>query len=278
MRVEEIKAVLESLDKRPTKRLGQHFLTDESVLRPMVSSAELGPDDTVLEVGPGLGVLTEALLDTGARVVAVEQDPGFCRFLRRRFGERIQLVQADAVRAFLPRFNKAVSNLPYQISSPMTFKLLELGFDTAVLMLQREFAERMIAEPGTGEYGRLSVGVYYRAECDILMNVSRRAFWPEPEVDSCVIRLRPRPPPFRVDDEELFKKVTRVIFSHRRKKVANALKSDPEMRELAGAGSEENLAGLPHASKRAEELDPEMIGELSDAFGQLTRASRGRNA
>jgi len=278
MRVEEIKAVLESLDKRPTKRLGQHFLTDESVLGPMVSSAELGPDDTVLEVGPGLGVLTEALLDTGARVVAVERDPGFCRFLRRRFGERIQLVQADAVRAFLPHFNKAVSNLPYQISSPMTFRLLELGLDTAVLMLQREFAERMIAEPGTGEYGRLSVGVYYRAECDILMNVSRRAFWPEPEVDSCVVRLRPRPPPFRVDDEELFKKVTRVIFSHRRKKVANALKSDPEMRELVGAGSEEELAGLPHAAKRAEELGPEMIGELSDAFGQLTRASRGRNA
>jgi 16S rRNA (adenine1518-N6/adenine1519-N6)-dimethyltransferase len=278
MRVEEIKAVLESLDKRPTKRLGQHFLIDESVMHRQVSFAALGPEDTVLEIGPGLGALTEVLLGTGAKVVAVEQDQAFCRFLARRFGDAIQLVQADAVKAFLPMFNKVVSNLPYQISSPITFKLLDAGFEVAVLMLQKEFAERMIAKPGTDEYGRLSVGVYYRADCEIVMNVPRRSFWPEPEVDSCVVRLTPRPPPFEVEDEEMFKRVTRALFSHRRKKIVNSLRSEPEFRELIGDSSTDEKGGIRYASKRVEELTPEMIGELSDDLVRLSRRDQGRTA
>src|SRR5512137_2922616 len=160
MRAEQVKAVLESIGKRPSRRQGQNFLLDDSVLSRQVGYADLGPSDTVLEIGPGLGNLTEELLKTGAKVVAVEQDADFCRFLAKRFGDRIQLVQADAVKAFLPKFNKVVSNLPYQISSPITFKLLATGFDVAVMMFQREFDERMVARPGTGDYGRLTVGVY----------------------------------------------------------------------------------------------------------------------
>jgi len=270
MRAEEVKSVLAGMGKRPTKRLGQNFLLDDSVVRRSVGFADLSENDTVLEIGPGIGNLTEELLKTGAKVVAVEQDAEFCRFLGRRFGSRVQLVQADAVKAFLPEFNKVVSNLPYQISSPITFKLLGLGFDVAVLMLQREFAERMIAKHGTPEYGRLSVGVYYRAKCEIMLNVPRHSFWPQPKVDSCVVKLVPRPPPFRVADEEVFSRVTQAIFSHRRKKVSNSLKTDPAVKSMLKPSHLDYLDALPYSSKRAEELAPEMIGELSDAFLKLT--------
>ena len=277
MRAEEVRAVLESLGKRPTKRLGQNFLLDDSVLVKSVGFADLRSDDTVLEIGPGLGNLTEEILKSGARVVGVEQDPAFCRFLERRFGDRVKVIQADAVKAFLPEFNKVVSNLPYQISSPITFKLLDIGFDTAVLMLQREFAERMIAKPGTDDYGRLSVGVYYRAKCEIMLNVPRHAFWPQPRVDSCVVRLAPRPPPFEVMNRQVFFDVTRAIFSHRRKKVLNSLKVDPAVASLITSDSEALLNALPYASRRAEELSPEMIGELADALFEISASSSGNS-
>lgn len=278
MRAEQVKAVLESIGKRPTRRLGQNFLLDDAVARRQVDLANLLPADTVLEVGPGLGNLTDEILRTGAKVVAVEQDRDFCKFLEKRFGDRIRLVNADAVKAFLPEFNKVVSNLPYQISSPITFKLLGLGFDVAVLMLQREFAERMVAKPGTPEYGRLSVGVYYRADCEVVLNVPRSAFWPQPKVDSCVVRLVPREPPFEVADVDAFYRVTQAIFSHRRKKVSNSLKADPAVASIMSelpAGSPDIL---PHSSSRAEELTPEMIGELTNAILEIKASALRRTS
>ncbi|HIH02090.1 TPA: ribosomal RNA small subunit methyltransferase A [Thermoplasmata archaeon] len=271
MRAEEVRTILESLDKRPTKRLGQHFLLDERVIDRQVSLAELGPEDTVLEVGPGIGNLTESILSTGAKIVAVEMDTGFCRFLTRRFGNRIDLVNGDAVTAFIPDFDKVVSNLPYQISSPITFRLLELGFEKAVLMVQREFAERMVASAGTKDYGRLSVGVYFRAKCEIAMNVSKSSFWPQPKVDSSVVVLTPRAPPFSVIDKKAFHDVTKAIFSHRRKKVMNALADNPASRAYFSGGPAPDLRSLPHSSNRAEQLTPAEIGELSDAFLELVR-------
>jgi 16S rRNA (adenine1518-N6/adenine1519-N6)-dimethyltransferase len=273
MRAEEVRAVLESIGKRANKRLGQNFLLDDSVVKRQVGFADLSSKDTVLEIGPGLGNLTEVLLKTGAKVVAVEQDAEFCRFLTRRFGDRLQLVQADAVKAFLPEFNKVVSNLPYQISSPITFKLLDIGFDVAVLMLQREFAERMVAKPRSEDYGRLSVGVYYRAECEILMSVHPHAFWPQPKVESCVVRLVPKKPPFAVKDKDAFFRVTKAIFSHRRKKIMNSLLSDPAVAPMIGSIEKALLGRLPYASSRAEELSPEMIGELTDALLELSASS-----
>jgi 16S rRNA (adenine1518-N6/adenine1519-N6)-dimethyltransferase len=274
MRADQVKSILESIGKRPTKRLGQNFLLDDSVIERQVGYASLTSKDVVLEIGPGLGNLTEVLLGTGAKVVAVEQDPALCKFLARRFGDKLQLVQADAVKAFFPTFNKVVSNLPYQISSPITFKLLDMGFDVAVLMLQREFAERMVARPGTAAYGRLSVGVYYRSQCEIMTNVSRDSFWPQPKVDSCIVKLVPKKPPFKVVDDGAFFRVTQAIFSHRRKVISNSLKTDPSVAGMMSDAVAAKLGGLPYASRRAEELSPEMIGELADAFLELSSSSR----
>ncbi len=273
MRAEEVRSVLESLGKRPTKSLGQHFLLDDRIIKRQVELASLKEDETVLEIGPGIGNLTDEILKYGVKLVAVEQDIGFCSFLKRRFGDRIELIQADAVRAFLPAFDKVVSNLPYQISSPITFKLLDIGFESAVLMLQKEFAERMVAKPGTPEYGRLTVGVYYRAQCEIVMNVSRNSFWPQPKVESCVVRLTPRPPPFKVRDEQAFFKVTQALFSHRRKKASNCLETDPAVREYVKPDMKEALRSLPHASERPQQLSPEMIGEMADALLDLSPSS-----
>lgn len=276
MRAEEVRAVLASMGKRANKRLGQNFLLDDSVIRRQVQLAQLGPGDTVLEVGPGLGVLTEEILSTGARVVAIEQDEAFCKFLEKRFGRRVTLVHSDAVKAFLPSFDKVVSNLPYQISSPMVFKLLETGFEAAVLMLQREFAERMVARPGSSAYGRLSVGVYYRAECEVAFNVSRSSFWPQPKVDSCVVKLVPKEPPFKPKDEMLYFDVVKAVFSHRRKKVSNSLSVDPAVAPILNEEVRQGLSSLPYASKRAEELTPEMICELADALLELSASSSSR--
>lgn len=131
-------------------------------------------------------------------------------------------------------------------------------------MLQREFAERMVARAGTKDYGRLSVGVYYRADCKIMIDVPRTAFWPQPKVDSCVVRLVPRDPPFEVVDEEAFFEVTKVIFSHRRKKIMNSLALRGH--QLDARFLRAPLDTLPYGSKRPEELSPEMIGELTNAI------------
>lgn len=274
MRVQEVKTILESMGKRPSKRLGQHFLIDESVIERQVARADLQSGETVLEIGSGIGNLTEAILSTGAKVVAVEADAAFCRFLERRFGQKITLVNADAVNAFLPEFDKVVANLPYQISSPVTFKLLDEGFNSAVLMVQREFAERMVAGPGTKDYGRLSVAVFYRARCEIAFDVPRTAFWPQPKVDSSVVIVTPRSPPFTVLDERVFNDVTKSIFSHRRKKIYNALADDPASRSYLTDGAASDLKNLPHASLRAEQLSPEEIGELSNAFLDMVTSSK----
>ncbi|UCE80428.1 MAG: ribosomal RNA small subunit methyltransferase A [Methanobacteriota archaeon] len=275
MRVQEVKNVLESMGKRPSKRLGQHFLIDDKVIERQVGLAALEPGEKVLEIGPGMGNLTEAILSTGAEVVAVEADAAFCRFLERRFGSRITLINGDAVNAFLPEFDKVVANLPYQISSPIMFRLLNEGFETAILMVQREFAERMVAEPGTKDYGRLSVGIFYRARCEIAFNVPTTAFWPQPRVESSVVMLTPRRAPFAVADERVFHDVTKAIFSHRRKKIHNALADDPASYAYFADGDAPDLKGLPHASSRAEQLTPAEIAELSDAFlGLITLPKR----
>lgn len=269
MRADEVKAVLETLGKRPTKRLGQNFMLNDNVLREMVRHADVRPGDRVLEIGPGIGNLTDELVRAGAEVVAVEMDDAFVRFIGRRFGDRVRVVHADAVKAFLPAFDKVVSNLPYQISSPITFKLLDAGFKVAVLMVQKEFADRMVAKAGTADYGRLSVGVYVRAQCEIVMGIPRHFFWPQPKVDSCVVRLVPRPPPFEVQDADAFRRVTQAVFSHRRKMISNSLVRDPAVSDMVQGIDSEALRSLPYADRRPEELTPEQIGELTDALVRL---------
>jgi 16S rRNA (adenine1518-N6/adenine1519-N6)-dimethyltransferase len=259
MRPSDVKALLESYQVNPTKARGQNFLVDERLAEREIDLLDPSSRDTVLEVGPGLGILTDMLLERAGRVIGIELDGGISSYLSEKYGDRMVLIQGDALKIPFPGFDRFISNLPYSISSPLIFKLLEHSFRRGVIMVQREFADRMVASPGTGDYSRLSVNVYYRAECEIAETVPRSRFWPEPEVDSAMVMLRPRRPPFRVRDEEFFFKLVDFLFQNRRKKIGTVLK----MRKLA---SKENLGSLPFVDDRVEVLSPEEIGQLADAI------------
>ena len=236
---------------------GQHFLIDEALAKREVTYAEITRDDVVLEVGPGKGVLTRLLATQAKRVLAVEIDGHLVSFLSSQLPKNVELMHGDILQvpfASLPRFTKIVSNIPYEISSPLTFKLLDQPFKVAVLIYQKEFAERMIAQTGTPSYCRLTVGVYYKATCELLELVPRSSFKPQPQVDSAVIRLKPRSkPPFKVRDESFFFSLTRVLFNHRRKRIRTIL------RRHLGASSDQ----IPFGDQRVGELTPEDIARIS---------------
>jgi len=210
---------------RLSKRAGQHQVIDPTVLEQMVDYAELSRDDVVLEVGAGIGNLTLLLAARAGKVIAVERDRRLMRVLgeRLRVHSNVKLLCGDALQIELPKFNKVVANLPYGISSDITFRLLKRKFELAILMYQREFAERLVAKPGSDDYGRLTVNAYYRASVELLGEVPPEAFFPQPKVTSAIVRLKPREPPFDVADESMFFNVVRALFQHRRQRVRNAL-------------------------------------------------------
>ncbi len=257
--------VLRDLGVRASKSRGQHFLVDERVAQRAVGYAQLRPSDVVLEVGPGLGVLTRLLVERARRVVAIESDRRLTEYLRRSLPEA-DVIHGDALQVEWPAFDAMVSNLPYQISSPLTFRLLAARFDRAVLMYQWEFAKRMVASPGTPDYSRLSVGVYVRAACAILERVPRNAFHPQPKVNSAIVRLDPRPSPFPIADPARFDAVVAALFEHRRKTVENGLRLGWASLAESQAALEAALPRLPFGKRRVEELRPEEIEQVAVAI------------
>jgi 16S rRNA (adenine1518-N6/adenine1519-N6)-dimethyltransferase len=244
----------------PRKSRGQNFLTDERVADRHVAFAGIQPGDRVLEVGPGLGILTERLLQASDDVTAIELDPKLAEYVRSRHAGRLKLLEGDALQMDFPPFEVFVSNLPYSISTPMVFKLLEHKFRRAVVMLQKEFAERMVAQRGELDYSRLSVNVYYRADCRILETVPASRFKPRPKVDSALVEIVPRPSPFPVQDEHMFLQVVDRCFQHRRKKIRTALRAHGLMPA--------DETGIPYLDERVEMLFPAQIAELSDILSQ----------
>lgn len=240
------------------RNLGQNFLINKKVAEREVNFADISKDDVVLEIGPGKGILTKIIAAHAKKVIAIELDKNLFKNLEKTIPDNVKLINDDALKIdldTLPRFNKIVSNLPFQISSPVTFKILEYDFKMAVLIYQKEFANRLIAIPGSKDYSRLSVGVYYKARCEILEKIPKTCFNPQPKVDSCVVKLSPRKhPPFLVIDENLFFDITKNMFNHRRKKIKN----------IIGEFYKIKLEKIPYLENRIEELLPEQIGNLSN--------------
>lgn len=239
-------------------RNDQHFLVDQRAVERIAGAIEVA-GKRVLEVGPGKGVLTEALLSRGALVAAVEIDWNLVDSLAFTFAEEIRsgsltLIHGDAVRCILPPFDVVVSNLPYSASSKITFRLLDTGFKEAVLMYQSEFAQRMLAYPGTPACGRLSIMVQTYCAARRIFDLPPQAFSPAPQVRSTVVHLIPRDPLFPINDRNLYADIVKALFSHRRKTVRNGLKSAKEM--IGQEILEQILAGLPEEilSSRPEAL------------------------
>jgi 16S rRNA (adenine1518-N6/adenine1519-N6)-dimethyltransferase len=262
---EDPRRVFARLGIRPSKGRGQHFLVDRRVAARQMNYADVKASDVALEIGPGLGVLTAELLARARHVIVIESDRRFSEYLRRHLPEA-EVIHGDALHVEWPPFDVMVSNLPYQISSPLTFKLLGTPFDRAILMYQWEFARRMIAAPGSSDYSRLSVGVYVRSNCTLLERVPRNAFHPQPRVDSALVRLEPRPSPFPIADPDLYDTVVAALFEHRRKTLENGLRLAWRKFAESAEAFEKILATVPFRGRRVEELRPEEIARIADAI------------
>jgi 16S rRNA (adenine1518-N6/adenine1519-N6)-dimethyltransferase len=224
------RALLDRAGTSGDRRRDQHFLVDDRVLERLPGYLPEDADRShVLEVGGGAGPLTDRLLAVADRVTVVERDRDLAAFLREEFADavadgRLSVVAGDALEGDLPEFSVSVSNLPYGISSEILFRLLPLG-RPLVVTVQREFADRLAAEPGTDDYGRLTVTAGHYADVEIVEPVPPEAFSPPPAVDSAVVRLTPRDPDYAVPDDDLFADLVTGIFTQRRKTMRNAVRN-----------------------------------------------------
>ncbi|KAH7882165.1 S-adenosyl-L-methionine-dependent methyltransferase [Phlebopus sp. FC_14] len=208
-----------------TERFGQHILKNPQIAQNIVDKANLRPTDKVLEVGPGTGNLTVRILEKAKHVTAVEMDPRMAAEVTKRVQgtpeqRKLDIIIGDFVKAELPYFDVCISNTPYQISSPLVFRLLSHRPipRIAILMFQREFALRLVAQPGTELWSRLSANVQLFAKVDLLMHVGKNNFRPPPQVESSVVRLVPLDPPPPVKFAE-FDGLGRIVFARRNKTV-----------------------------------------------------------
>jgi len=260
----------------PKRNLGQNFLVVPDIIERNIERAEVSERDVVLEIGPGLGVLTDVLSRRAGKVYAIEKDRRIIEILQREYSwPNVEIIHGDAVKVHFPGFNKVVSNLPYQISSPITFKLLRHEFEKAVLIYQLEFAERVVAKPGQKNYSRLSLMVSSLAHAELVERIGRGAFWPKPKVDSAVVLLEPKPQNERIAlDENLVK----ALFQHRRSTVAAALKKSPHMIGTAKSTIRRIVEGMPHSSRRVFQLAPEDVLDIQEYLSTFLSGEEGLNS
>lgn len=282
----DIRMIMRRYGIRADKRLGQHFLTDREPIAAMLEAARLGPDDCVLEIGPGLGVLTQDLCRMAKKVVAVEKDRGLIPVLKNTTGgfENICIVEADVLKLDLELLKdqyfksdfKVVANLPYYITSPIIMKIVHNRHfaKLAVVMVQKEVARRLTATPGVKDYGILSIAVQLYADVDIVCEVGRDAFMPPPKVDSAVVRILFAPQPrVELEDEAMFFKVVEAAFGERRKTIRNSLKG---RLALPGIPTDAIDGALEQAGidpmRRGETLTIEEFAILTSALRHSARA------
>jgi 16S rRNA (adenine1518-N6/adenine1519-N6)-dimethyltransferase len=264
---------------RARKALGQHFLNDPALLRRIAAVSGAGPGEVVLEIGPGPGGLTRALVETGATVVAIERDPRMAdKLLREHAHDTFVLVEGDALELDWPALVapwttkgatwRIAGNIPYYITSPLLDRALTEPLPASVTFLvQEEVARRLVAAPGSNDYGALTVGISAVAECRIAMRAGRGAFTPPPKVDSAVVHLVPRTiplvPPHRIAP---LRRLVVSLFSYRRKRMHRAL------REATGLGPDEATEALAAAGIDPD-VRPEVLGP--EAFVRLLEKLKG---
>lgn len=265
--------ILKAFNLHATKKFGQNFLVDANIVRGIVEAAEAGPEDKILEIGPGIGTLTQGLAESGAQVIAVEIDKKLPAVLAETLKgyDNVTIVPGDILKVNIREIMgegpfKVAANLPYYITTPILMALLEqhLPITHIVTMVQKEVAERMVAKPGSRIYGALSVAVQYYTEPRIAYDVPPRSFIPAPEVDSVVIACKVRETPaVAVKDEKIFFRVVKAAFGQRRKTISNAMKGAGFQKEEIAAAFEK--CGID-AGRRGETFTLEEFGKLADAL------------
>lgn len=276
MKLSEITATLRKIRVSPIKSLGQNFLHDQNLAHWIVDQAGIGPADFVVEIGPGLGALTELLLKGGARVLAIEKDKRLADYLREKFRRRpVEIVRGDALkfdsRTLYARAKvKLIGNLPYYISSQLLIKFLEYPSPIALwlLMLQKELAKRLVAQPGTSDYGALTLLLQLHHRIEYLRTVAATVFLPKPEVDSGLVRITPRNPrEIPACDYAVFQELVRRGFSQRRKQLGKLLREKvPNWDQVAAE------VGL-NSRARAEELSLEQWIGLTNQIAPIPAES-----
>lgn len=279
---------LESITRRdtlkPNKRLGQHFLRDQSVIAEIIERSGFKKSDTVLEIGPGLGALTIPLAGQAGSIIAVEKDRRLAETLQKRLDQQgitnVTLINDDILKVDFARISgvvegriKAVGNLPYNISSPVLERLFKhrdlIGM--AVFMFQREFARRLLASPGGKEYGALTVLIGYDAKVSPLIDVSNDAFYPRPKVGSMVVKIdMEQSHARRAEDDGFFSAVVKGAFAHRRKTILNSLGVTLSEYENDQIREALNLCAI-NPVRRAETLDIDEFIFLSDTLLRLKK-------
>jgi 16S rRNA (adenine1518-N6/adenine1519-N6)-dimethyltransferase len=249
---------------RPKKRLGQHFLTDRHYLDRIVAEIDARPGEAMLEIGPGPGALTERLAQVVRPLHVVEIDRELAAALRARFAQELVVVhEGDALEfdlAALPEGLRVVGNLPYNVSTPLLFHVAAFAprIRDCVFMLQKEVVDRMVADPGTADYGRLSVMLQYRFAMSLAFRVPPGAFTPPPKVDSAIVRMEPLREGRRIArDEALFTAIVAAAFSQRRKTLRNAVRALVDEAAFARAGVD--------PQRRGETLSVAEFADLADA-------------
>ncbi len=275
---EVVHYICKRFDIKMSKKLGQNFLIKRGIVDEIVHAAELTPGEPVLEVGPGIGTLTQGLAQSGADVTAIELDRRLLEVLDTTLAsyDNVRIVHGDVLKLDVPTIMnhkpfKVVANLPYYITTPIIMSLLEskLPIERLVVMVQKEVALRMVAKPGTKDYGALSVAVQYYTEPDIVLDVPPKSFLPAPAVTSSVIRcvLRDKPP-VDVIDEKLFFRVVKAGFAQRRKTFANTMKttglSKDRIEELLAKA---NIDG----QRRGETFTLQEFADVANAWAALIK-------
>ncbi len=275
--IRTVRNIMSAFGMKPQKELGQNFLTDPSVVEAIADECCFGAADTILEIGPGLGVLTSALAERYPRVIALEVDKKLLPVLGYTLAAygNVRVINEDVMKADLnalladelTRGGVSVcANLPYYITSPILTSLLESGipFNCITVMVQKEVAERLCAAPGSRNSGAITLAVAYRGSAELLLTVPADRFLPAPKVDSAVVRIKlHREPPVTPKDEKLMFSVIRAAFCQRRKTLANALSSG--FPSLDKSSIAEMLVGLGlDANVRGERLTLDQFSALSD--------------
>ncbi len=269
---EETEFILKKYGLRANKKLGQNFLINEEIINQIIEKADVNKNDTIIEIGPGLGSLTAKLLENANKVIAIELDSNMSNILKERFClyDNFELIEKDVLKVDLNEIVekydsvKVVANLPYYITTPIIMKLLEekLKLKSITVMVQKEVGERFCAVPNSKEYGAITISINYYTKPEIIIDVPKENFEPMPEVDSCVIKLDVRNvPPVELKNEKDFFNLIKAGFSQRRKTINNSLASMGISKEKI----KNVLEKLGIDSKlRAENLTMEQFADISN--------------